>query len=121
MFWSEIVFFKKDDFSCSCCGKNFINLKLVMMLNLARIIAGIPFIINSACRCEKHNFNVGGSDTSSHKKGLAVDIRCTNAVNRFIIISALMRVGFTRILIYKNFIHVDIDSSKPQSIISFMS
>ena len=121
MFWSEIDFFKEKDFACPCCGRNFIDLKLVMKLDLARTIAGIPFIINSACRCEKHNYDVGGSVTSSHKEGLAVDIKCVNSVDRFIIINALIRVGFVRILIYKNFIHVDIDSSKSQNIISFMN
>lgn len=38
---------------------------------------GGPVIINSGYRTEEHNRRVGGSPTSLHTRGLAVDIKCS--------------------------------------------
>lgn len=119
-FWSSIRYFKKIEFACKCgCEHNNISHKLVDKLNKARFIAQIPFKLNSACRCEKHNASeeVKGSKTSSHLKGYAVDIRVNNSVDRFKILSALVAVGFTRIGVYKNFIHCDNDNDKTKNVI----
>lgn len=93
--------------------------ELVEKLDKARGIAGVPFIIESGFRTPEHNKEVGGVENSAHTKGLAVDLRCNNSVNRFKIVSALLNVGFKRIGIsYKrNFIHADIDTSLPQEVI----
>lgn len=88
----------------------------VLLLNEARKVANIPFIINSGYRSKSHNAKVGGKKNSSHLKGLAVDIKCTNSRDRYIIIKALLSVGFNRIGINKSFIHVDIDESKKHSV-----
>ena len=111
--WSDINYFKDYEFTCKCgCGLNNISEELVFNLDEARDISQIPFKINSACRCEKHNKKVGGVKDSSHCKGLAVDIACNDDERRFIMVSALLKVGFKRILIYDTFIHVDIDLEK---------
>jgi len=116
--WDLIHNFKKDEFDCKCnCGKNNIDDELITMLNEARILADVSFVVNSACRCDEHNHNVGGSKTSSHPKGFAVDIKVTSSINRMKILTALLKVGFKRIGIYKNFIHVDNDKSKPLNVI----
>jgi zinc D-Ala-D-Ala carboxypeptidase len=87
------------------------------MLIDARALANIPFIISSGYRTEKHNKKVGGVKNSSHLKGLAVDIKCTDSISRFIILNALQQVGFNRIGIAKSFIHCDIDIDKPKNVI----
>ena len=81
------------------------------MLEHAREIAGIPFVINSGYRTPEHNAKIGGSPTSSHMLGYAVDIRCT-ALTRNTIVQALHKAGFKRIGIAKNFIHADNDPQK---------
>ena len=54
--WSDINYFKDYEFTCKCgCGLNNISEELVFNLDEARDISQIPFKINSACRCEKHN------------------------------------------------------------------
>lgn len=117
-FWMGIKYFNKHEFNCKCgCEHNNISHSLVEQLNKARSISKIPFKLNSACRCEKHNSNVKGSITSSHLKGYAVDISVNNSVYRFKILSALIAVGFTRIGVYKNFIHCDNDNDKSQNVI----
>ena len=105
--------FKDEEFTCKCgCEVNGISKALVFMLDNARELAKIPFKINSGFRCVKHNKKVGGVKDSSHVKGLAVDIACDDEKQRFIMLSALLKIGFKRILIYDTFIHVDIDLEK---------
>ena len=82
------------------------------MLDVARSIAGVPFAINSGYRTAKHNKKVGGSTNSSHLRGKAADIACTNSASRYRIMSALIAAGFTRIGIGATFIHVDNDTVK---------
>jgi len=111
-------YFKESEFKCKCgCGKNNISPLLVVKIEAAREIAGIPFKLISACRCIKWNKEVGGSDTSSHPSGLAIDIKAKSSQERFKILSALVMAGFNRIGMGKNFIHADIDSKKVQSVI----
>ena len=76
-------------------------------LDDARLFAGIPFIINSAYRCVDYEKKKGRSGNSMHTKGKAVDIRCRTNAERFCIVNALIAVGFRRIGIGTNFIHVD--------------
>ena len=87
------------------------------MLDNARDIAGIPFSINSGYRTKEHNAKVGGVEGSSHTKGVACDIACSNSRARFIIISSLLEAGFTRIGVSSSFIHVDSDCEKSQDVI----
>ena len=92
--------------------------EFLSMLDHARDLAGVPFKITSGYRVEadidrlrKQGYKV--SLTSSHLKGVAADIACTNSQDRFNIIDALLSVGFSRIGIADTFIHVDIDIDKP--------
>lgn len=114
--------FKEQEFTCKCgCGINNMDSVFTSKLDDARDIAGTPFILNRGCSCIKHNKKVGGSDTSSHIateiiKCTAADIKCTSSRKRFLILQALIKVGFTRIGISKYFIHVDGDTSKSSKV-----
>ena len=90
--------------------------EFLFVLDEAREFAGIPFIINSAYRSPEHPLSIK-NPSSSHIKGLAVDIKATDSVTRFKIVKALIEVGFTRIGIADTFIHVDLDLDKTQNII----
>ena len=93
------------------------DLKFLVRLDWARSIAEIPFRITSGFRCPKHNKEIGGRPNSSHLRGLAADIACSNSEERYKIINALIMVGFKRIGIADSFIHVDYDLTKPQGVI----
>jgi len=110
-------YFTYEDFACPCCGENKIDSLLVGMLDWVRERAGIPIIINSGYRCKTHNQEVGGIHSSSHMKGLASDLHCVDSGARFRLVKQLFRAGFCRIILYKNFIHVDIDESKQQMVL----
>ena len=97
-------------------GKNM-DKTFLSMLEEARIKANVPFKITSGYRTKEHNKKVGGVANSSHLKGLACDIRVVDSSHRFLIVNALLDVGFTRIGIAKTFIHCDIDTFKSPNVI----
>ena len=91
--------------------------EIISMLDVVRKKYGKAIDINSGFRTPKHNAEVGGKVTSSHLKGLAVDISCTNSTDRFKLEGILREVGFTRIGMGSTFIHVDIDKEKTQKVL----
>ena len=113
MDWTKVRYFKEEEFACKCgCGYNVINPQLVMALDMARRDVGIPFTVSSGCRCKAHNKRSGGVPDSSHVTGYAVDIQVKDSSHRFRVVKALLRY-FDRIGVDKQFIHVDIDPTKP--------
>ena len=112
--------FSKEEFDCQCgCGNGdiVISENLVFELECVRIHYGKPMRINSGIRCLSHNRKIGSRDTSSHIKGLAVDISCTDMGTRLELVKRLLRDGeFKRMGIHKDFIHVDVDYDKPRGI-----
>ncbi len=93
------------------------NVDFLALLDEARELAGIPFKITSAYRTKEHNAKIGGVANSSHIKGLAVDISINSSRQRFIVLNALISVGFNRIGIAETFIHVDNDKDKSNNVI----
>ncbi len=91
---------------------NNMNKYMLTLLDNAREASGTPFEINSGYRTKEHNKEIGGSVTSSHLGGWAVDIHCIDSYLREKIIFGLIVVGFQRIGIAKTFIHVDLDPKK---------
>uniref|UniRef100_A0A6M3JEP6 Putative peptidase n=1 Tax=viral metagenome TaxID=1070528 RepID=A0A6M3JEP6_9ZZZZ len=80
----------------------------LVQLEKAREIAGVPFIVTSGYRCEKHNAEVG-STSNNHTSGKAADIKADDGPTRGKILKGLYLAGFRRIGIsFKgNFIHAD--------------
>lgn len=97
-------------------GKHM-NYELLGMIDKAREIYGKPMVVTSGFRTESHNQKVGGVKSSSHLKGLAIDVACVSSSDRFKMIKALLEVGFNRMGIASTFIHVDIDKNKYQNVI----
>lgn len=88
--------------------------EFVTLLDKARGIAGVPFIITSGFRTPEQNKLVGGVEDSSHEIGLAVDLRIKDSISGAKILLALVKVGFTRFGFYKDgHLHVDFDNSRP--------
>ena len=85
-------------------------------LDIARSLAGVPFVITSDYRTPEDNERVGGVPDSAHMKGLAVDMACEDSHTRHLMYDGLRTAGFRRIGIGPNFIHVDSDTTKPQEV-----
>ncbi|MBW1996376.1 MAG: peptidase M15 [Deltaproteobacteria bacterium] len=113
----EMKHFILVEFACPCCGKVEMDEGFLRKLDLARDYSIVPFFITSGYRCERHNDRVGGKKNSAHLRGYAADIKVANSRARYYILEALMRVGFKRIGIGSNFIHVDDDPSLPTAVV----
>lgn len=102
-------YFTEAEFQrCSpSCSLQDMKQTTMSKFDTAREIAGIPFVINSAYRSVEHDRARGRSGKGAHPQGRAIDIRCNTDRNRFLIINALLKAGFTRIGIAKTFIHAD--------------
>ena len=68
--------FVLHEMQCQCgCGFDGIHAELIAVLqDVADHFQGVV-TVNSGCRCEVHNKNVGGSPNSQHLKGTAADIK----------------------------------------------
>jgi len=113
-------FFRLEEFYCKCRrehAEQLVDERLVMMLDLARERAGVSFKVSSGYRCSEHNAEVGGVKDSAHLKGMAADIHVSNSKERFLILKALLSIGFKRIGMGRDFVHVDIDDTKPYPVI----
>lgn len=106
--------FNIEEFECPCCGDAEMKQSFILMLEAARVSAGIVFDVSSGYRCGKNNAKVGGKKGSAHTLGHAADIRCSNSADREKILVGLRDAGFRRIGISGTFIHADNDPTKPQ-------
>jgi zinc D-Ala-D-Ala carboxypeptidase len=115
----ELKYFTYDEFNSPDIqsGGDLMDMELLLMVDRVREQYGKPIIITSGYRTPQHNARVGGKTTSSHIKGLAIDIACDNSTDRFKLKGLLQEVGFNRIGIDKKFIHVDVDKDKIQNIL----
>ena len=91
---------------------------LIALLDYARDLAGVPFVITSGFRTTEENRAAGGADNSAHLRGLAVDLRVHDSASRYKIIRALIKVGFARIVVYESdgHVHADIDYALPNPV-----
>lgn len=76
-------------------------------------------IATSGLRSIEKNKQVGGIKTSSHLNGSAIDLSCPNSRIRHEILFCAIAVGFRRIGIGKDHIHLDLDVEKTQDLIFF--
>ena len=121
--------FSRSEFACPCCGLDTIDPDLVDILQHSRDAVGLPYPINSGCRCQKHNRDVGGVASSAHTPkdgGLchAADIGCTDSHDMYLkgwdLIRRFGRIEFGRKVVngqIRLWIHVDNDRTLPQGVL----
>jgi len=112
-------FFSQMEFSrCDPpCRKHDMDPDFMARLNVARFLSGVPYPLTSAFRTVEYEHSKGRSGSSSHTKGVAVDIAAPRSRTRALILKGLIAAGFSRIGIGEDFIHVDADPDKDQNVI----
>ena len=88
----EINHFKESDFQ-KCvppCSITDMEDTLLSRLEYARCMSGFPFLLTSAYRPHSWELEHGRKGLSSHTKGLAVDIYCSDEEKRFIMVQNLL-------------------------------
>lgn len=112
--------FQRREFACKCgCGADNIDPALVQMCETIRDNIGVPLIVNSGVRCEKHNAKVGGVKGSYHTQGKAVDLSCTLGSRKLFeairnLYDAGKLSGLEYCLLYPTFVHIDIGKTRRQ-------
>lgn len=92
--------------------------ELWLLLDTLRTNCGFPFIINSGLRTKQENDKLKDSASdSAHLSGLAVDISIKDSIKRFKIITESLKLGINRIGVADTFVHLDIDKTKPASVV----
>lgn len=99
------------------CSVADLNCNLVDRIIMAQKMCGYQFVITSGYRSQAYERSKGRKGTSSHCKGLAVDISSIDSHVRFKVVTSLLLAGFPRLGIGKTFIHADIDETKAHPII----
>ena len=113
--------FTWEEFTCNCgCGTAYVSKAAIRKLQNLRDVIGQPFVIVSAARCPKHNWEVGGTKHSQHlsfkgrkangetyiHESTAFDIRTVEHDQDEMARRAQM-AGFGGIGRYNTFLHVD--------------
>jgi hypothetical protein len=113
-YFKESEFIREGEIVHEKMDKQFLK-----KLNLGRSYSNVKFVLNESWSSPEADKRDGTNrkSTSSHYKGIAVDIKALTSRDKFEIVTALLKAGFTRIGIGKNFIHVDNDMSKVQHVI----
>ncbi len=99
--------FRFSEIACPDCGKiKPLDPKLIYLLQSLREKIGKPIYITSGLRCRKYNKKIGGYIYSPHLKGKAVDCRGKH-ISLIDFARVARDIGFSRVGIYKSFIHID--------------
>lgn len=100
---------------CAHGKEQFLSSELIASLVALEDVLGFELHFHSGYRCALCNKAAGGVPNSGHLRGVAVDVSGPDSATRFRIVQAALKVGFRRVGIGKNFIHLDLDSSLPQN------
>ncbi len=117
--WNLIKYFTSTEFDSPDVRGSGVGMDMgfVGKLDKLRDMVGEPLTILSGYRTEAHNASLPNSvDGSAHERGLAADIAALSSGLRLKILRGAFALGFRRIGLGDSFIHLDIDTTKPQDV-----
>ena len=93
--------------------------ELVEKLKELERIYGKELVITSGHRDPDHNKEVGGVENSEHTYNPAegVDIACNHGAVRWSLVNLALKLGFVRLGVGRDFLHLGIAVDKPQRVI----
>lgn len=133
MYFQPCNFFTLNEFFRSLSSTERLNvlnsrsltanlLNIIQILNHLREFSGQPIIVNSWYRDTPHNTRIGGSKTSQHLDGSAVDIT-SPSIERLLPHISFLCDFLGQVIYYpdKNFIHLALPSKKYPNFTLFKS
>jgi hypothetical protein len=91
--------------------------ELMALLDKARDVSGIPYIITSGLRTVAENNALANAvSDSAHLTGEAVDLSYSTTTRRLLILKGLYAVGIRRLGMGLTYIHADISKTLPQDV-----
>ena len=105
--WSQWPNFSERDMKCSETGECKMDVHFMNRLQGLRREVSRPMRVTSGYRSPDHSIEAAKPSPGSHAMGHAVDIQVNNGSDRFRLIEAAMKMGFTGIGAGKQFVHLD--------------
>lgn len=106
-------YFKTEEFNCQETGNNLMSPIFLDRLDELRERCGFPFMITSGYRDPTHSIEAAKPKPGTHAQGIAADIRVVDSVQRHILLTNALLLGFSGVGVDKSFIHVDIRDTRP--------
>lgn len=107
MDWSKYPNFNKSEFDCKHTGLNEMKPEFMDKLQKLRTIYGKSMRITSGYRHPTHPVEARKTHSNGeHTQGMCCDVYCVDGASRFLLIKLALELGFTRIGIAKNFVHL---------------
>ena len=106
--------FTREEFDCQVTGTNNMEMEFLEKLDELRAYCGFPFVITSGYRHPTmHPIENKKGVPGTHARGIAADIKITNAADRFSLVNNAVKLGFTGIGVASDFVHVDTRGTTP--------
>lgn len=100
---------------CKClhqtCTQTIVRKKMIKMWGIVRKKVGKEIYLTSGCRCQRHNFEVGGAKGSQHCSGGAWDFEWPDHIQRWLFAQMWRDAGAGLVLHYDEHCHVQIEAS----------
>lgn len=103
----KFKYFKLSDFDCKETGENQMKIEFIERLDELREEYGAPLYPTSGYRSPRHSIEARKSKPGTHAKGYACDFAISSSSDRYRLLQAAFKLGFTGIAYSKNFVHVD--------------
>jgi len=108
--WSEVKYFKEDEFKCKHCGEASMDKEFIKKLDELRDTLDAPLTVTSGYRCPAHNAAVSTTgNTGPHTTGKAADLICAPEHIRNLLTLAVLQFPGVGVNLKGTgrFIHVD--------------
>lgn len=106
---NELKYFAEEEFAkCTPpCKLSDMDRNFMLRLDGLRAACGFPFVLSCAYRSKEYDLKKSRFGHSYHCKGRAVDILCTNGLQRAKIVQYAPAFGLRGIGVSSRFIHLD--------------
>lgn len=120
---SSFAFEHKIDNTPSCIIIEKLKYTAQKMERVRAFLGGYKIIVSSGYRCPAVNVGVGGSLSSSHVHGLAVDFVVLNGLTIFetSLLIAKCNIEYDQLIIYNSFIHLGFGARNRRQFLSFQT